>query len=135
MRKAVALAWSLGVTLWAGSFHAASGAEIILVNASAFPLEHFYVVPCGAPHWGADQLGGVPVPPSRHFTVSNIREGCYDLRVILPPWNQCTVAGEYIRGTKAWAITWSTAFLSTNADCSYVSHYVSSGRRPWQPGP
>ncbi len=116
------------------SLDAAGAAEIILVNASASPLQHFYVVPCGAPHWGADQLAGMPVPPSRRFAVSHIPAGCYDLKVVLPPWNECIVAGEYIRGTKAWAITWSTVFQSANGDCSYVSHYASSGRSPWVPG-
>ena len=111
----------------------ASGAEMVLVNASAIPLQHFYVTPCGTPGWGHDQLAGIPVMPSRHFTVSNIPAGCYDLKVVVPPWNQCVAAGEMLRGTKAWIITWSTVFLSAGSDCSFASHNVSSGRHAWQP--
>src|SRR5215475_9036255 len=71
---------------------AASAADFTIVNASNIPLQHLYISPCGARHWGPDQLAEA-LPPSRLFTVSGITPGCYDIQFVVAPWNTCVIAG------------------------------------------
>src|SRR5262245_30347188 len=108
----------------------ANAAEFTIVNASHIPLQHLYVSPCGAWHWGPDQFAGA-LPPSRSFTVSNIQAGCYDLQFVVAPWNSCVIAGATLRGNEVWKVTRWTVFGSQSGDCSHVAGYVPAYRRPW----
>jgi hypothetical protein len=109
---------------------AAQAAELTLVNASDTPLQHFFVSPCGARQWGPDQLTEA-LPPSRLFTVSNIASGCYDVEIVVAPWNVCVIAGAALHRRQVWKITRWTVFGSQSGDCSHVAGYVPAGRRPW----
>jgi hypothetical protein len=111
----------------------ANAAAVVLVNESGVVLEKLYISPCSAPHWGANQLAGAPLESSRSFTVSDLPPGCYDLKVVLPPWNSCVLNGAAVFKSLVWRITWSTAIESTMEDCSRTAHIVSVGRLPWIP--
>jgi len=111
--------------------HAAQSADFVLVNTSGVALNELYISPCGAPHWGANQLIGAPLWSSRSFTVSHIVPGCYDVMVVLPPWNSCIATGLSMRRTTSWTISWATRVQASVDDCSRIAHVVSSGRRPW----
>src|SRR5262249_7967319 len=100
-------------------------------NESGTTIYEFYITPCGGRHWGANQIAGAPLWSSRAFTVSDIAPGCYDLMVVLPPWNECIIAGAALRRTMGWKITWSTVSQASFGNCSQISHIVSAGRRPW----
>ena len=108
-------------------------AEFVLVNQSGMVLDQLYISPCAGRHWGPNQLTGTWVESSRSFTVSNIAPGCYDLKVVLPPFNKCVINGAAIFRGLVWTITWSTATEAVFADCSRTAHIVSVGRRPWIP--
>lgn len=109
---------------------AANAAEFTIVNASRVALQHLYISPCGAGHWGPDQFAG-SLPPSRLFTISNIAPGCYDVEFVVAPWNVCVLAGAALRRREVWKVTQWTVFGSQSGDCSYVASYVAAGRRSW----
>ena len=113
----------------------ASAAEFVLVNVSGVTIEQLYISPCGAQHWGPNHLSGTPVRSSRAYTVSNIDPGCYDIMVVLPPWNECIMAGASLprgRGL-AWTISKSTVTQAIFGDCGQLPNVVMGGRRPWVP--
>ncbi len=110
---------------------AARSAEFVLVNTSGVTIEHLYISPCAGRHWGPNQLAGAPVLSTRAFTVSNIDPGCYDIMVVLPPWNECIMAGAALRRGLAWTISKSTVTQAVFGDCSLTPNIVMGGRRPW----
>src|ERR1700716_3866425 len=104
MRRGRALSLMLAAMLASFTFHVAISAEFVLVNTSGVTIDRLYISPCGGRHWGPNQLAGAPVWSTRAFTVSNIEPGCYDIMVMLPPWNECILAGAALRHGLAWTI-------------------------------
>src|ERR1700759_5414754 len=100
----------------------AHAANFVLVNTTGMTLDRLYISPCAGPHWGANQLAGSPGLSSRAFTISNLRPGCYDVMVVMPPWNECVVTGVAVLRSVVWRVTWSTAFQSEFGDCSQTAH-------------
>ena len=123
--------WMLAAALATLTSHAAASADFVLMNTSGVALKELYISRCNAPHWGANQLVGAPLWSSRSFTVSNIEPGCYDVMVVLPPWNECITTGLSLRRTTSWNISWSTRVQASVDDCSRIANIASSGRRPW----
>ena len=109
---------------------AAGSADLMLLNVSGATLDQFYISPCGTRDWGPNQLAGVRLWSSKSFIVSDIVPGCYDLKLIIPPWNECMVSGVALRRDMLWNITWSTVELSNYGDCSTAPHIAPIGRRP-----
>jgi hypothetical protein len=112
---------------------AAISAEFVLVNTSGVTIDRLYISPCGGRNWGPNQLAGMPVWSSRAYTVSNIEPGCYDVMVVLPPWNECIMAGAALRRGLAWTISKSTVTQAALGDCNMMPNVVMGGRRPWAP--
>jgi hypothetical protein len=113
----------------------AGAAEFVLVNVSGVMIEQLYLSPCGKQHWGPNQLSGAPVRSSRAYAVSDIEPGCYDIMVVLPPWNECIMAGAWLaRGRSlAWTISKSTVTQAIFGDCGQLPNVVVGGRRPYVP--
>jgi hypothetical protein len=111
----------------------ASAAEFSVVNSSGVTLDHFYMVECSAPHWGANQLERYPIVHSRAYTVTHLAPGCYDMMVVLPGGNECAVAGVNVHGSMAWVISRTTWVQARINACSSVSNFVSVASRPLQP--
>jgi hypothetical protein len=109
----------------------ADAAEFMLVNISGVTIDRLYISPCGGRHWGPNQLAGALVMSSRAFSVANIEPGCYDIMVVLPPWNECIMAGAALRGGLAWTISKSTVTQASLGDCAQLPNIVMGGRRPW----
>jgi hypothetical protein len=107
-------------------------AEFVLVNTSGITIDQLYISPCGGAHWGPNQLVG-PLISTRAFAVSNIAPGCYDVMVVLPPWNECILAGAALRSGLSWTISKSTVTQAVFGDCSQLPNVVLGGRRPWLP--
>jgi hypothetical protein len=126
-------AFTLAATLACVTPHAAVGAEFVMVNTSGVTIHQLYISPCGGQHWGPNQLAGAPVMSTRAFSVSNIEPGCYDIMVVLPPWNECIMAGAALRRGLAWTISKSTVTQAVFGDCSMMPNVVMGGRRPWAP--
>ena len=113
-----------------GTTKSALPAELVLVNTSGVTLSQLYIAPCGNRTWGRNQLAGVSVWSSKSYTISDIAPGCYDLKVVIPPWNDCMVTGVAMRSAMLWTITWSTVEQSNFGDCSTTPHIASVGSRP-----
>jgi len=111
----------------------ARAADVVLVNHSGYVINKLYISPCTIDQWGPNQLSGTPIESSRSLTVSNLAPGCYDLKVVLPPWNSCVLNGAAVVNAFVWTVTWSTATESAFEDCSRTVRTVSTGRRPWIP--
>jgi hypothetical protein len=111
----------------------AHAADITLVNHSGVVINKLYVSPCSVGQWGPNQLYDTPVESSRSMTVSNLAPGCYDLKIVLPPWNSCVLNGVAVRKAFVWTVTWSTVIESAFEDCSRMAHDVTVGKRPWIP--
>jgi hypothetical protein len=125
--------YSLPLAAMLASFvvEAAPAAEFVLVNTSGVTIDQLYISPCGGRHWGPNQLAGAPLWSTRAFTVSSIDPGCYDIMVVLPPWNECIMAGAALRRGLAWTISKSTVTQAVLGDCSMTPNIALSGRRPW----
>ena len=106
-------------------------AEVVLVNLTGQTIEQLYISPCGTRWWGPNQLAGAPLWSSRRFNISNIEPGCYDLMVVLPPWNECIISGAALRRGMVWTITRSTVTQALFGDCNMTAGVALSGRRPW----
>jgi hypothetical protein len=131
IRTVRALSLVLAAMLATLTFQAAISAEFVLVNTSTETIDQLYISPCGGRHWGQNQLAGFPVGSSRSFTISKIEPGCYDIMVVLPPWNECIISGAALRRGMTWKISWSTVTLAALGECSEVAHIPSAGRRPF----
>ena len=131
MQNMRALSLTLAAILASAPLQAAVSAEFVLVNTSGVTIDQLYISPCGGRHWGPNQLAGAPVWSTRAFTVSNIDPGCYDIMVVLPPWNECIMAGAALRRGLAWTISKSTVTQAIFGDCSQSPNIVMGGRRPW----
>jgi hypothetical protein len=133
MRKMLLRALGLAATIAAALATGEAGAaNLVVVNQSGYVLNELYVSPCAGRHWGPNQLTGTLLESSRSFTVSNMRPGCYDLKVVLPFWNECTVNGTAIFKNLVWTLTWSLVTEGVFANCSRTAHIVPTGR-PWLP--
>ena len=130
MRNALMLATMLAATA-ARAAPPPPPAEVVLVNLTGETIEQLYISPCGAHWWGPNQLSGAPLWSSRRFNISNIAPGCYDLMVVIPPWNECIISGAALRRGMVWTITRSTVVQSTFGDCNMTAGVALSGRRPW----
>lgn len=117
--------------LAAGAPTPALPAELVLVNTSGATLYRVYLSSCGTRFWGPNQLEGTKLWSSKSFIISNIAPGCYDLMVIIPPWNECMVTGVYMRSRMLWTITWMTVEQSNFGDCSTNLHIAPVGGRPF----
>ncbi len=127
--RALGLGAMLAATLATG---AADAANLVVVNHSGFVLNELYVSPCAGRHWGPNQLTGTLLESSRSYTVSNLRPGCYDLKVVVPFWNECTINGAAIFNNLVWTLTWSMVTEGVFENCSRTAHVVRTGR-PWIP--
>jgi hypothetical protein len=114
----------------ATSLAPALAAELSVVNASDVPLQHLYISSCDAKQWSADQFAEA-LPPSRLATVTDIVPGCYDIKVVVVPWNSCVIAGATLRGSSVWKVTRWTVFGSQSGDCSHIAGYAPVRRRAW----
>jgi hypothetical protein len=130
MRYARLKGMMLAAGLAAPALHDAGAAEFVLVNTSGVTIEQLYISPCGHRVWGRNQLAGQPLWSTRAFSVSDINPGCYDVMVVLPPWNECILAGASLQRGLSWTISKSTVTQAIFGDCSQSPNIVMSGRRP-----
>ncbi len=105
-------------------------AQFVLVNKSGRTIYQFYLSPCWAKNWGNNQISDTPVWTSKTFTIKDIEPGCYNMMVVIPPFdNRCVISGELVEGIKAWTISDWTPFRAAAGGCSYIAHPVSAGER------
>jgi hypothetical protein len=82
-----------------------SAAELEVVNKSEYTIHHLYVSLSKAKKWGSDQLGDHSIGPNGRFTVRNIPEGTYDLKLVDEDDDACVASGVEFDRDKEWTVT------------------------------
>jgi hypothetical protein len=129
----VVTAWIVTLCVMMLAGREAAAADFVLANETGFTINELYVSPCSGRHWGPNQLTGTYVESSRAYVVANLQPGCYDLKVVMPPWNACIINGVGIFKSLVLRMSWNSYIESTFDDCSRMAHMVPVGRRGWIP--
>jgi hypothetical protein len=83
----------------------ALAAQITVINSSDYVIHHFYVSPSKSRSWGPDQLGKEIIGRAERFTVRNIPDDTYDLKLIDEDEDECIVENVEVSGTINWTLT------------------------------
>jgi hypothetical protein len=83
----------------------ALAAQITVINSSDYVIHHFYVSPSKSRSWGSDQLGKETIGRAERFTVRNIPEGTYDLKLVDEDEDECIVENVDVSGSMTWTLT------------------------------
>ena len=69
----------------------ALAAQLTVINSSDYVVHHLHVSPSTSPSWGPDQLGKQIISRAERFTVRNIPDGTYDLKLVDEDEDECIV--------------------------------------------
>jgi hypothetical protein len=83
----------------------ALAAQITVINSSDYVIHHFHVSPSKSRSWGPDQLGKAIIGRAERFTVRNIPEGTYDLKLVDEDEDECIVENVDVSGDMTWTLT------------------------------
>ena len=83
----------------------APAAQITVINSSDYVIHHFYVSPSKSRSWGSDQLGKAIIGRAERFTVRNIPDGTYDLKLVDEDEDECIVENVEVSGSMTWTLT------------------------------
>jgi hypothetical protein len=83
----------------------ALAAQITVINSSDYVIHHFYVSPSKARSWGSDQFGKEIIGRAERFTVRNIPDGTYDLKLVDEDEDECIVENVEVSGNMTWTLT------------------------------
>ena len=83
----------------------ALAAQITVINSSDYVIHHFHVSPSKSRSWGPDQLGKSIIGRAERFTVRNIPEGTYDLKLVDEDEDECIVENVDISSDMTWTLT------------------------------
>jgi hypothetical protein len=79
--------------------------ELTVINSSDYVVHHLFVSPSQARSWGPDQLGKETIGRAERFTVRNIPDGAYDLKIVDEDEDECIVENVDVSGTMNWMLT------------------------------
>lgn len=83
----------------------AGGNSVELVNQSQFVIAGLFMSPVSQSTWGPDQLGQHVIMPGTSFTLTGIECGAYDVRLVGPNGESCTMPGvPMCMGAEQWLI-------------------------------
>ncbi len=74
----------------------AQGTSATLVNGSEFDLYEIYLSPSQQSRWGPDQLGEYVLESGMSFTLSGMRCGDYDVKLVDEDGDECVVHEQYL---------------------------------------
>lgn len=83
----------------------ASAVELTVVNNSQYAVHKLYVALSKSKKWGTDQLGNASIMSKEKFTLRNIPEGTYDLKIVDEDDDSCVVSGINFDRDKEWTLT------------------------------
>jgi hypothetical protein len=83
----------------------ALAAELTVLNSSDYVIHHLYISPSASRNWGQDQLGKAIIGRADRFTVRNIPDGTYDLKIVDEDEDECIVERVDITGNMTWTLT------------------------------
>ncbi len=79
--------------------------QLTVINSSDYVVHQLFVSPSQSRSWGPDQLGKETIGRAERFTVRNIPDGTYDLKIIDEDEDACIVENVDVSGTMNWMLT------------------------------
>lgn len=79
--------------------------DLIINNKSKYDIHELYVSKSKSKEWGPDQLRKDTIDAGEKFTLRNIGEGTYDLKVVDEDGTECTIEDAEFDESKEWTIT------------------------------
>ena len=79
--------------------------QLTVINSSDYVVHQLFVSPSQSRSWGPDQLGKETIGRAERFTVRNIPDGTYDLKIIDEDEDACIVESVDVSGTMNWMLT------------------------------
>jgi hypothetical protein len=79
--------------------------ELTVVNKSKYVIHQLYVALSKSKKWGSDQLGNHSINTDERFTIKNIPEGTYDLKLVDEDDDSCVASGINFDRDKEWTLT------------------------------
>jgi hypothetical protein len=95
----------LSCALVVASSVAALAGQLTVINSSDYVIHHLFVSPSQERSWGPDQLGKETIGRAERFTVRNIPDGTYDLKLVDEDDDECVVENVQVSGTINWLLT------------------------------
>jgi hypothetical protein len=83
----------------------AFAADLTVINSSDYVIHHLHISPSASKKWGPDQLGKQIISRGERFTVRNIPEGTYDLKIVDEDEDECIVQRVDISEDVNWTLT------------------------------
>ncbi len=83
----------------------ALAASLVVINSSDYVIHQLYVSPADDRNWGKDQLGKQTVGRAERFTLRNIPDGNYDLKIVDEDDDECIIRNVRIVGDMQWMLT------------------------------
>jgi hypothetical protein len=83
----------------------ASAVDLTVVNRSKYTIHELYVALSKSKKWGSDQLGNHSIGTGERFTIKNIPEGTYDLKLVDEDDDSCLASGINFDHDKEWTLT------------------------------
>ena len=100
MRKFVAVAVLLAV-----SSTPVFAYDLIVNNTSEYDIHELYVSKSKSSKWGPDQLQKQTIDAGEKFTLRNIADGIYDLKIVDEDETECIIENVEFSESKEWKLT------------------------------
>jgi hypothetical protein len=97
--------FTLACLLSAATVLPALAAQLTVINSSDYVVHHLYISPSASKSWGQDQLGKSIIGRAERFTVNNIPDGTYDLKLVDEDGDECIVERVDINSDMNWTLT------------------------------
>jgi hypothetical protein len=83
----------------------ASALDLIVNNKSEYDIHELYVSKSKSSKWGPDQLRKETIDAGEKFTLRNIEEGTYDLKIVDEDGTECVIEEADFDQSKEWTVT------------------------------
>jgi hypothetical protein len=80
-------------------------ANLTVINSSDYVIHQLHVSPSASRNWGPDQLGKKIINRGERFTVRNIPDGTYDLKIVDEDEDECIIERVDINQDMTWTLT------------------------------
>jgi hypothetical protein len=83
----------------------ASAHDLIVVNKSKYDIHELYVSKSKSSKWGPDQLRKQTIDAGEKFTLHDIDDGTYDLKIVDEDGTECVIEDAEFDQSKEWTVT------------------------------
>jgi hypothetical protein len=79
--------------------------DLTVNNKSKYDIHELYVSKSKSSEWGPDQLRKDTIDAGKKFTLRNVSDGTWDLKVVDEDGTECTIEDATFDESKEWTIT------------------------------